>query len=163
MNKAQERRVACLQSNLFSIRQIIGWTAADLGDLLDVSRQTIYNLERGKLDMSLVQYLAITKVVEDEIQQQPENELLKEVYPLLIYGDQLPKEDYKVLQAQLTALAPGMSKKATRSLNMMTALQLIGPVAASLAGIAAGLVTKNPGLGIQTASMGIRALGKHGK
>lgn len=51
------------------IRSCAGWTAAALGEKLGVKRQTISTIEQGedKYKMTRMQYLAIRKVLDDEI------------------------------------------------------------------------------------------------
>ena len=63
-----------LQRHLPLFRACAGWTAKDLADILDVSRQTIsawenYEGEGSKKGVKLttVQYLAIRKILDDEI------------------------------------------------------------------------------------------------
>jgi putative transcriptional regulator len=45
-----------------ALREERGWTQVDLGDRLDVSRQTIYAIESGLYDPSLPLALEIAKV-----------------------------------------------------------------------------------------------------
>ena len=52
MNADQLKIVARLQDNLYTIRQLVGWSAEEMGVLLDITRQTVYNLERGRPRMS---------------------------------------------------------------------------------------------------------------
>ena len=51
------------QKNLPRIRQSAGLSIKDLAQELDVSRQTVYELESGKRRMSKIQYLAIRFVL----------------------------------------------------------------------------------------------------
>ena len=61
--------VSRLQRHLPLIRSCAGWTAAALGEKLGVTRQTISTIEQGeaKYKMTRMQYLAIRKVLDDEI------------------------------------------------------------------------------------------------
>ena len=52
-------RAERLQSLLPVFRVIFGWTANDLGQRLDLSKQAISNIETGKTKLSVAQYLAI--------------------------------------------------------------------------------------------------------
>ena len=58
-----------LQRHLPLIRSCAGWTAAMLGDKIGLKRQTISTIEQGedKYKMTKLQYLAIRKVLDDEI------------------------------------------------------------------------------------------------
>jgi putative transcriptional regulator len=42
-----------VQNNVAELRSARGWTQADLGRALDVSRQTVISIEKGKYDPSL--------------------------------------------------------------------------------------------------------------
>lgn len=147
MNAEQKKIVTRLQDNLYTIRQLAGWSAEQLGELLDVSMQTIYNLERGNPRMSWVQYLAIRKILELEIEQQPDNELLKKAVIVLLDNEDLPEEELKELQGALKTIAKGMARSNDRSDALKFALQTVG---AATAGIAAGILTKSYGMGITT-------------
>lgn len=61
--------ISRLQRHLPLIRSCAGWTAAALGEKLGVKRQTISTIEQGedKYKMTRMQYLAIRKVLDDEI------------------------------------------------------------------------------------------------
>ena len=61
--------ISRLQRHLPLIRSCAGWTAAALGEKLGVKRQTISTIEQGedKYKMTRMQYLAIRKVIDDEI------------------------------------------------------------------------------------------------
>ena len=61
--------ISRLQKHLALIRSCAGWTAAVLAEKLGVKRQTISTIEQGeeKYKMTKMQYLAIRKVLDDEI------------------------------------------------------------------------------------------------
>ena len=50
-----------MNNRLKELRAEQGWSQQDLGDKLDVSRQTIISIERGKYDPSLPLAFAIAK------------------------------------------------------------------------------------------------------
>lgn len=57
-----------LQDNLPKIRSLLNWTASDLGQQIDMSKQAISNLENKKTVLSGAQYLAIkSKIIESLI------------------------------------------------------------------------------------------------
>lgn len=145
MNAEQKKIVARLQDNLFTIRQLAGWSAKDLGRLLDVTVQTIYNLERGKPQMSWIQYLAIRKILEIEIESQQDNKALSTAVSVLLDNDNLPDKEMEDLQKGLKTIAKGMSKSPDRAVALKLALQTVGIATAS---IAAGVLTKSPSAGI---------------
>lgn len=145
MNAEQEKIVNRLQNNLFTLRQLAGWNADELGARLDLTKQTIYNLERGKPKMSWVQYLAIRKIFELEIEKQPDNKVLQKAIVVLLDGQDLPDQELEELQEALKTIAKGMTRSANRTIALKLALQTIG---AATAGIAAGMLAKSPGAGI---------------
>lgn len=66
MNNCIER----MQDNLCTLRRSLGWSAADLAERLGLSRQYIAQWENKSHKMKLLHYLAISKVVEDEIKEE---------------------------------------------------------------------------------------------
>lgn len=87
------RQIEKLQTNLSSLRKIAGWTAEDLGNELDVTKQTISNLETGKTKMSRVQYIAIRAVLDMEAKK---NENLSKAMNLVLNDyDSTAKEQEK--------------------------------------------------------------------
>lgn len=69
--------VSRLQRHLPLFRSCAGWTAATLGNKLGVKRQTISTIEQGedKYKMTRMQYLAIKKVLDDEIARWSKDEM----------------------------------------------------------------------------------------
>jgi len=66
---SNERTRQILQDNLKSIREILNWTSADLGDLIGVTKQTISNLETKNSKLTKLHYIAIRTVVDFEIEK----------------------------------------------------------------------------------------------
>jgi len=66
--------VLLLQENLEMLRKLFGWSAEQLGNRLDVTKQTILNLEHGVQKMSRIQYIAIRAVLETEANMRSEEE-----------------------------------------------------------------------------------------
>ena len=64
-----EKTRQILQDNLKSIREILNWTSADLGDLIGVTKQTISNLETKNSKLTKLHYIAIRTVVDFEIEK----------------------------------------------------------------------------------------------
>ena len=65
--KPEKEAIERLQTNLRAIRILLGWSSADLADILGVTKETVTNLERGKTTMTCVQYYAISLVLETAI------------------------------------------------------------------------------------------------
>ena len=57
-----------MQENLKLLRSSLGWTGKDLAAKLGVSAQLIYHIENNMQYMSRMMYLAIRKLVYDEIE-----------------------------------------------------------------------------------------------
>ena len=66
---SNEKTRQILQDNLKSIREILNWTSADLGDLIGVTKQTISNLETKNSKLTKLHYIAIRTVVDFEIER----------------------------------------------------------------------------------------------
>lgn len=56
--------VISFQKNLKTIRTILNMKLMDLGKLLGLSRQNVWNLEAGHINMSVSQYIAIRHLFE---------------------------------------------------------------------------------------------------
>ena len=61
-----------MQDNLRTLRKSMGWSSTELGERVGLSRQFISMLENHRYTMTKTQYLAICKVVEDEIHDEIE-------------------------------------------------------------------------------------------
>lgn len=58
-----------MKNNIQELRQIEGWSQAELAKRLNVSRQTVNALERGRYDSSLPLAFAIAQLFERQIEQ----------------------------------------------------------------------------------------------
>ncbi|GLP84860.1 Transcriptional regulator [Tritonibacter mobilis] len=58
-----------MKNNIQELRQIAGWSQAELAKRLNVSRQTVNALERGRYDPSLPLAFAIAQLFERQIEQ----------------------------------------------------------------------------------------------
>ena len=109
-----------LQQYLLLIRRCVGWTAAEFGERIGVTRQTINNLESNnteKFRMSKTQYLAIRKVLDDEISSSPDDtEMLQTILEILVdHPGNYSAEDRKTVLAKANMVAPAiLAKSSTR-------------------------------------------------
>lgn len=109
-----------LQQYLLLIRRCVGWTATEFGDRIGVTRQTINNLESNntqKYRLSKTQYLAIRKVLEDEIMSSPnDTEMLQTILEILVdHPDCYSAEDRKTVLTKANMVAPSiLAKSSTR-------------------------------------------------
>lgn len=98
MTNFTEKEIEKLQSNLSVIRRVAGWTTAELGDLIGVTKQTISNLENKNTKMSKLQYIAIRSVIDYEIADNPENVALGKVVEILLDTEELTEEEQEKVQ-----------------------------------------------------------------
>lgn len=111
--------IGLLQENLLLIRRCLGWSAAEFGDRIGVVRQTFNKLEANgsKIRLSKTQYLAIRKVLDDEIAASPEDtEMMQTILEILIdHPNDYSDEDKDKVRAKANMMAPSIiTKTATR-------------------------------------------------
>ena len=113
-----EEKIRRLQDHLALIRACAGWSAADLGNRLGVTRQMVSNLENGHNRMTRMQYLAIRQVLADEIAdaQDDDARLLKDVLCVLVdRPEEFTAEQRNQVLSDANLIAPSIvSKKTTR-------------------------------------------------
>ncbi|PEQ91747.1 transcriptional regulator [Bacillus sp. AFS006103] len=136
-------QITCLQKNLSAIRKIAGWTAAQLGERIGVTKQTISNLENGKTPMTLTQYIAIRTVIDFEIQTNKENMVLPQVVDILLNRDEeyTDEEREKISERVKTIAATASGGIQGAALAAVSAGLLGGVLGApflAIGGIAAG-------------------------
>lgn len=134
-------------------RKLAGWKAEDLAEMLDVTKQTIYNLERGKPKMSLIQYLAIRTLIDDEIQRQPENEALQRAVLVLLDDDEISEDNLEDLQESLKVITNGMTKKADKNVGIILVLGALSTFASeavttALATVPTSAIIKGTAIGL---------------
>lgn len=144
MNAEQRVKVKRLQKNLMALRKFAGWSTTDLAELLGVTKQTISNLENENTEMSLVQYIAIRAILDDEIQRQKDNETLKVAVEVLLDDEQLSEEEQEELQKKSEFIATAMSSESQKKVGMKMALETFTAIAVATA---AGVATKSPAAG----------------
>lgn len=101
------RQIEKLQTNLSSLRKIAGWTAEDLGNELDVTKQTISNIETGKTKMSRVQYIAIRAVLDMEAKK---NENLSKAMNLVLNDDDSTAKEQEKNEEKVKTVAAATNK-----------------------------------------------------
>ena len=147
-----EKEIALLQENLEMLRKLFGWSAEQLGKRLGVTKQTILNLEHGKLVMSKIQYIAIRAVFETEANSRDDEEkknLLTIMDLVFNNANKLSEEKRKdaLDTAKVLANATILSKdKAMVTKTMAGTLAGMGIAVSTLipivgAGVAAGSLT----------------------
>lgn len=135
-----DEKVILLQKNLALIRTCAGWSAAELGEKLDVSRQMVSNLETGRNKMTQMQYLAIRQVLAEEIEKsasKDDTQMLKDVIRVLVDEPKRFSEEQRTrVLADANLLAPSIvSKKTTRKKAASTWAVLAGVVVATVVAV----------------------------
>lgn len=146
MKKYTDEDRVKLQKNLSVIRKIAGWTSAELGELIGVTKQTISNLENDRAQMTKTQYIAIRAMLDYEIANNKENNTLAQVVNILLDSDELSEEEQVKVEATMAyvkgAKEKGMSNSAI-ALGMTTLITALGlsVIAGPLVGTAVGKAT----------------------
>lgn len=99
-----------MQDNLLLIRRTVGWTAADFGEKIGVTRQTINNIESGRNKLTKTQYIAMRSILDAEIARSPDDtEMLKILLDVLIDNPQnYSKEMRDELVDKANLMCPGI-------------------------------------------------------
>lgn len=143
MQRQDERykKVLRMQDNLPALRKLAGWTAAELADMIGVTKQCISNIERKKSRLTLTQFIAIRATFEDEIVNNKDNEnmqlLAKALVLLLDTDDDMEEQDYDKLKAGFTAVA-AMAGAGSRLAVMTGVLAGIAATIPAIAPLIAG-------------------------
>ena len=58
------------QKNLKTFREFAGWTQAELGEKLGMSKQNISNLENGRVKMTAIHYYALRYIFEPIVKEE---------------------------------------------------------------------------------------------
>ena len=140
-----EERMKRLQDHLALIRACAGWSSTDLGNRLGVTRQMISNLETSKTyTMTKMQYLAIRKVLDDEIRSSPEEEtqMLRDILEILVDHPENYSEEVrgKILE-NAKLLAPAAAAKDSDRRNISLAWGAVAGIAAAAIGIGIEILT----------------------
>lgn len=126
-----------MQYNLLLIRRTIGWTAAEFGDQIGVTRQTINNIESGRNKLTKTQYIAMRSVIDAELVKHPEEtQMVKTLLDMLVdHPENYSKTDYNELLEKANLMSPsilaGTATRETVSKEWMKAAGAIGAVVAS--------------------------------
>ena len=99
-----------MQDNLLLIRRTIGWTAAEFGDQIGVTRQTINNIESGRNKLTKTQYIAMRSVIDAEIVKHPEEtQMVETLLDMLIdHPENYSKADYNELIEKANLMSPSI-------------------------------------------------------
>ena len=106
--------ISRLQRHLPWVRSCAGWTAAAVGDKIGGKRHTISTSEQGeeKYKMTRIQYLAIRKVLDDEIAAaKDDTQMLSVVLDALVdHPEKYTPEERTEILGNAKLLAPAIIK-----------------------------------------------------
>ena len=129
-----------LQRHLALIRGCAGWTAANLAERLGVKRQTVSTIEQGpeKYQMTKMQYLAIRKVLDDEIAAaRDETQMLSLVIDALVdHPDMYTSEERTEILSKAQLLAPSIIKQPSQRKSASNAWKAILAASGVVASVA---------------------------
>lgn len=138
--EASMEEIQRMQDNLLLIRRAIGWTAAEFGDQIGVTRQTINNIESGRNKLTKTQYIAMRSVIDAEIVKHPEEtEMVKTLLDMLVdHPENYSKADYNKLLEKANLMSPAiLAGTATRETVSKEWMKTAGTVGAVVAGVMA--------------------------
>ena len=116
------------------IRKAVGWSAQEFGDKLQMKRQTINNIEKKKVKLTMASYIAMRFVLEEEMKEhKEETEMLKAVLDAFVdrydkYSDEQRAEIRKRTELVSSAIkTKTISRKdANNEWKALLALSIIG-------------------------------------
>lgn len=135
MDNLTKSEINKLQKNLSLIRKLAGWSAAELGDKIGVTKQTIGNLENNNTEMTKTQYIAIRAVLDYEMNNNIDNETLAQVVAALLDSENLSEEDQKKVEETMAFV----SGAAERGVKKDTIKKVMNAILTTL-GVAATVV-----------------------
>ena len=72
LSEMRQQMIENFQSSMRAVRLLMGYSVNELAEYVNVTRQTINNLETGKSKMSAMQFLALAAVVDNYTQSNGE-------------------------------------------------------------------------------------------
>ena len=109
--KTDKETIEKLRRDLPAIRNLAGWSAARLADLLGVTRATIVTIENTEYKMSVIQYLAIRKLLDEEIKDSS-NQKLAAAIDILVDREDVSESDKCKLRDETERIAKRVGRKA---------------------------------------------------
>ena len=135
MDNIQEK-ISRLQFSLSTLRKVAGWSAEELARLLNVTRQTIVNLETGQTKMTQIQYIAIRSILEAEAQSK-NNETLAKLIIMMVDQDDISDEKREELKKTVDGAVINVGRRVGSAAASQAAISAImaligGIIAASV-------------------------------
>ena len=103
----RDLKIMRMQNNLGALRKIAGWTTEQLANKLDVSKQTVCNLENKEnhTKMKYSQYALLKMIFDEEIKNNLQNELLEKAMDVLINEPDPDENKYNEKELYIDTLA----------------------------------------------------------
>lgn len=137
MLDVSDKNLELLRDNLETLRTTAGWSLAELGDMIDVNKQTIRNLEMKKTKMTKLQYFALKAIFDEESEN---NEKLNTIMKIVFEGDDIDTEN----KEKAMAFAKGAAKTDINSTMFATCIgTLLGITVATLPALLKALTRKD--------------------
>lgn len=108
--------IEIMQENLCDLRKIAGDTAESFSRKINVTKQTVSNLETGKVSMSRIQYIAIRSVLECETYRQKDNVALRHIMRFLF---EQPYNMYQNNKAEIRTAMVSIASSANAGLSRL--------------------------------------------
>lgn len=145
MNK--EKEIERLQRNLPLLRKIAGWSMADLGEKIGVTKQTISNLENNseKYKMSFIQYAGIMHIFEEEVENRKKElnsedvDLLEQILEI-IFEENLTDEQEKNFRDAFSTITIPDTKKTASGMSHILKATIGAAVGASVLGVKGAII-----------------------
>lgn len=114
MKKVREEKLPEMyrfQENMDICRKLLGWSCDEFGAYVGLSRQTVYNIETGKSDISKTQYIAMRSVIDSEILSNPEETKVVALFLKMFVDspDEHTDEERKVLKDKINLNMPSIA------------------------------------------------------
>ena len=108
-----EEQMKRLEKHLLLIRRSLGWSAAQFGEKIGVSRQTVNNIESGRTHLSKTEYLLIRRVLDDEMQtSSEETKMVKTILLAVIDHPEVCSDDERnEILSKAEVMAPAIITK----------------------------------------------------
>lgn len=114
--KEQNLQVQRLEKCLSSVRVIAGWSLEELGQMLGMTRQNVYGIEKGPTHLNQAQYIAIRHLIDYREKKDPENKTLPMMVHLLLDSPEIQDSDFEAINGVADNIAAAASSMQANAL-----------------------------------------------
>lgn len=129
IDKQTQEIINRFQDSLSTLRKVAGWSAEHLAEILDVTRQTIVNLETGQTKMTKIQYLAFRTIFNNEIEAS-NNEMLAKLILILVDSNDLDDKHRTKVKETVNCATNSIGRRAGASTASKAAKEALIPLLA---------------------------------